>query len=278
MASNLVKSDILVRFTGGGVKPELLPTGILHRSIAAIQRLALLQEDVTDEELAEEGTTESIEPTDEDQGFRLVKVVRASAGYQFATPRRDEAVKNLRLVGEFLERPTEIDVGDIPINAIKVLSHAAKAMNCEIEISVPANKRDVLARFQPRSYSRVSSSILVTGNTSLTGQLVRVGGATAQRCAMRLPTQSRLVFARIEGTEIAQQLGQWLYQDVTVTGYATWVRTTPWRVLQFVVLEIDGPKKRSYLDVLQEAAKLGHQRWNSITDPDEYLSEVTGSR
>jgi hypothetical protein len=258
-------ADILLRFVGGDIKPEVVPSPILLAAIHAVQQLAFWAD--------EAGTADEESRTE--RSLNLTGIVRASAGYQFTTAFVDEAVNHLRLVGQFLERPQEVEAMDVPIRAIETLSRTARLLGCTIIISKPSDDIETLATFSHDSFDRVSTAVFLTGETTITGRMIRVGGATALRCALRTTTQSRLVYAKVPSRELGRQLGRLLYSEVTVSGTATWIRTN-WQIVDFIVKSVEGPKDHQYLRTLRAASDAGERAWSQIEDPDSFLAEVTG--
>jgi hypothetical protein len=286
MIDHKSKPDLLIRFTGNQISPERIPISVLTRAMSAIQRLALGREPEDEEEYIEATSIGEIEHEEgeeigpgpkalDDWSLRLVGVVRGSAVFRCVSPDPIFVQQNLRLAGSFLRHPEEPTERSVPVKPIEDLSKISRMLGCSISLEVPDGKGEVLARFEHDSYEHISTIVFIRGETSLTGKMVRVGGATALRCALRIPTQSRLVYARVANAELGRKLGQWLYQDVTVLGRATWLRTD-WSVVKFYVTGIEEPKSRRYLQALDAAAKAGNHGWDKVEDPEAFLADLMG--
>jgi hypothetical protein len=259
-----------VVFSGAEVYPEKIPWGALARTLSAVQRLASGKEPVDEEEEEE---------ADKDSSLRLLDVARGSAVYRFACPAPSAAsvaVQHLRLVGQVLNDPEQVGHNDYVINPIERLSATAKALECSIIVKEPGPKSPILARIEPTSFENISKTLFIDGDTSLTGEVKRVGGATVMRCALRVPFQHRLLFCTVANADVARQLGDALYKKVVVDGKARWLKTS-WRVHAFRIEGVHQLKPGSLRESLQALRSAGGEGWDNIPDPAQFLDEVAGS-
>lgn len=259
-----------VVFSGTNVYPEKIPWGALSRTLSAVQRLASGTEPLDDEEEEE---------TDEGASLRLLDVARGSAIYRFACPAPNAAsvaVQQLRLVGQVLHDPDQVGQNDHLINPIERLSSTAKSLECSIIVKEPGPKSPILARIEPTSFENISKMLFIEGQTSLTGEVKRVGGATEMRCALRVPFQHRLLFCSVVNAEVARQLGDALYKKVVVQGKARWLKAS-WRVHGFRIEGVEQLKPSSLRESLQALRAAGGEGWDKIPTPPQFLSEVAGT-
>src|SRR5262249_19135032 len=143
--------------------------GILTQTLSAIRRLATGSESIEDEEEPESG---------EDSSIRLLDVRRGSAVFRFVGQSPPTAIQYLRQAGKALDNPEEIAENDHIIRPVERLSAIARRLNCPILVR-ESNRPDViLAKIEPASYDRMSRRLFITGTTSVTGSVQRVGGAT----------------------------------------------------------------------------------------------------
>lgn len=255
-----------VVFSGPGIYPEKIPLGALARALSAIQRLASGKELPDEEEEAEESS------------LRLLNVLRGSAVFRFACPTPNAAtaaVKYLRLAGAVLDDPEDVGNNDYVINPIERLSATAKSLDCCIIVKQPGHGSPVLARIEPTSFEKISKSVFIEGETSLAGEVKRVGGATDVRCALRVPFQQRLLFCTVATKDVARKLGDNLYKTVVVEGKARWIKTS-WRVHTFRIDDVEELKPGSLREALEALREAGGNGWDKIDDPVKFLQEVTG--
>ena len=249
-----------------GIFPESIPLGTLTRTLSAVRRLAAGSEFPDEDEedgLAEEGA------------IRLLRVKRSSAIYQFFAPSATTDLARLRSAGAVLERPELVAAHDYVLRPIELLSKVAGRLNSSVVVRKVGEDDAILARIEPTSYERLSQRLLLEGETSLTGRVERVGGATATRCALRIPFQSRLLFCRVANDEVARQLGNYLYEEVAVTGKARWLKNN-WKVVGFTVHSVYQPKAGSLAEAFQALHDAGGHGWDKVADPKALLDEVCG--
>jgi hypothetical protein len=254
-------------FEGPGVLPEAIPLGSLSQALSAVQRLA------SGKSAAEEEEDEN----EADDSLRLFEVRRGSAVFRITGPSPEAPLANIQIAGRVMRHPEEAGDSDYVIGPIENLSRIARNLKCEITLRKPGQARGVLMKVDGASYGRIAGTILVTGETSFAGKVERVGGATENRCALRVSFQPRMVYCSVDNIELARKLGENLYQNVVVQGTATWVRGS-WKILSFAVSSMYQPKKRSIRESFQALHEAGGKGWDKIDDPDTFIEEVSGQR
>jgi hypothetical protein len=255
-----------VVFEGAGIYPEKIPLGTLARALQAVQRLAAGKE-VSDEE--------GPEHDQEEESIRLSEIRRGSAVFRFVGPPSPVPVQRLRLVGEVLDTPDHIGHFDYILNPIELLSGTARNLGCSIVVREPGKEGRVLARIEPGSYQRISEALFIEGETSITGEVKRVGGVTEIRCALRVPFQQRLLFCKVGGADVARGLGDCLYKRVVVQGRGCWIKGT-WRIVSFTITGVQELHPGPLKDALRALREAGGKAWDEVDDPEAFLEEVTG--
>ena len=254
-------------FKGKGIYPEEIPLGTLTQAFSAIRRLAAGGESAEEEE--EDGTADN-------GSIRLVKVKRGSAVFQFFGPSAAAHLLHLRGAGTVLEAPEDLGDNDYVLRPIEQFSAAAKHLNCSVVVKEAGADGPTLATIEPGSYERIAGRLFLEGETSLTGQVERVGGATATRCALRqVSFQSRLLFCKVASEEVARRLGNYLYQEVAATGTARWLRNS-WKVVGFTINSVYQPHPGSLAEAFQALRDAGGRGWDGVDDPKALLEEVSG--
>lgn len=258
-----------VRFEGPGIDPEKIPITMLARTFSAVHRLAAGPEAAR---RVGRNTLEQEEP------LRLVKVKRGSAVFSLGGQPSPVVLDRLRETGKVLQEPETGGDKDYILNPIEQLSAIAKKLACAIILRDPRNNTNgVLARIESGSYQKIARSILVSGDTSFVGKVERVGGATARRCALRVPFQANLLYCRVESDDVVRKLGQHLYEEVVVHGAALWLKTS-WRVVSFKVTAMSQPKQGSLKEAIRALRDAGGKDWDDVDDPQTFLEEISGER
>ncbi len=84
-----------------------------------------------------------------------------------------------------------------------------------------------------------------------------------------------MVICRVADAQLVRELGQYIYQRVTLIGRATWLR----RNYMLKRMEIDSfepPKTGSIMDTLKEVHGAGGHAWDKIADPEAEIREMRG--
>ncbi|CAN5875038.1 hypothetical protein BH23PLA1_BH23PLA1_02900 [soil metagenome] len=256
------KPVLWLKFTGSEIIPERVSLSTLASALKAINRLAGGDPTVS--------TTKKGELPDPGL-FQLVAVRRGSARYAFNGTPDPETFERLRIVGNVLENPNAAQGIDFSLGAVADLSQIAARLRCQIIIARPdAGKSSILARIGPDSARSLKDSLLLSGETSIFGEVNRVGGATEVRCALRLPSQERLLYCRVENKTLSRKLGKYLYQEVLLHGQATWMRSN-WRIVRFVIKGVERPEQGDISEAFEELRQAGGSDWEKIENPEAFL-------
>lgn len=253
-------AEFEVYFDGTAVFPEDISVRVLSDTLSAVQRLAA-------------GSSEGHE--NEQPTIRLLEVKRGSATFRCVTSAPSLVVKNLRSIGRMIARSRVDEESAFLLDPVEHLSRVGRSLNCAIVLRDASGENGVIARIAPDTFEKISDASLVSGDTTTTAYVVRVGGATATRCALRVPDQHRLVFCRIESKSVAQELARFLYKDVIVAGRGTWFRRSL-RLHTCNVSQVRGMPAGSISDSVSALREAGGSAWDEIRDPDKFLSEVSG--
>jgi hypothetical protein len=114
----------------------------------------------------------------------------------------------------------------------------------------------------------------LTGETTLSGELVQAGGAKP-KIDFRLDMTGKIMHIDVP-ENVAKKLGSRLYQPITITGDATWNSET-WEIEKFIfkdVIETESTDSSSSLDALHRI--LG-DTWFGV-DVEEFMLELRGGR
>ncbi len=246
---------------GPGVYPEKIPFHDLRDLFSAVQQLAS-GVDSLDEE------TEA--PAD---SFGLLGVRRGSARYLVTNNQPSLALKNFRTVGTVIRKPEKIGEREFVLNPLRSLSDLAKKHHATILLCRPDMVSKPIATINAGTYESVARTALLKGETTLRGRIERVGGASALRCGLRVAGRTRMLICDITSRQLAQQLGQHLYDDVAVTGMATWMRTT-WSVLEFQIREFTKPERKPISEFFADLRRAGGDGWDAIENPQQFLDSA----
>ena len=250
-----------VRFTGGGLGPEQVPFGTLARAISAINRLAA----------AESPTSPKRRERSGPGPFHLIGVRDGPADYIFGGPDAPATLERLRGIGEALDDPTTAAGLDVSLRALADLSALATRHRCQIHIEgLDGEIVRPLVQIGPESAKTLENLLLIEGETSLFGHVMRVGGVTEMRCSIRLPSQDAPVHCRVADEDLARRLGRFLYREVAFHGRVAWLRSN-WRVVRFMIHAIERPRRTDLVAAFEEIRRAGGSDWDAIRDPESFL-------
>ncbi|MBK8913562.1 MAG: hypothetical protein IPM64_03005 [Phycisphaerales bacterium] len=262
-----------MRLVAPGMQPSAVPLRSLAGILNAVQRLI----DQREEDDTEEGQEPDPGKETSPRTLNLLDVATGSAVYRVGAPDRQVVLNLLSVTARQIDTPGEADWTTPTLSSLKELSDIARRLGCEIEFINPGgggSLTDVIAKITPDTYRTVSACAIIRGETSIYARIERVGGATEMHCGIRLPEASRrMVICRVKTADLARELGQWLYQHVTLTGEAGWLRHG-WQLKHFVISSFEPPKTGSIVDVLRKAHDSGGSAWDEIEDPEAYLAEM----
>ena len=254
-------------FTGGGVYPEKIPIGKVVDALSAVKRLAA-GEVLGDVEEDEEG---------QDGEVRLLDVTRtSSAVFRFVGLSPKTTLERFRDTGRLLKDPNAGGASEYILRPVKDLSAIAGSLSCTVLLRGAGGENEILAKIEPNSFDQISRSMLISGTTNISGTVMRVGGATEMRCALRVPFQQRLLFCKVGSKDVALKLGDALYQKVVAYGAAQWLRHTM-RLYSFKVHEVTETVAGSARDHLKALWSAGLDAWADVDDPDALLHEIRGA-
>lgn len=251
---------------GPWIYPEQITLGTLTQAFSAIRRLATGREPTEEDEDGEAPDGDLV---------RLLDVVRGSALFRFVGLTPDAALDRLRLAGKVLHGQAEIGENDYILRLLERLSASARRLECSIIVREPGPRSPVLARIEPDSYEQISRRLFIAGETSITGSVERVDGATEVRCALRVPFQRRLLFCRVASVEVARKLDDRLYQEVAASGAALWLKQT-WRIVTFTINDVRPLERGTLGEAMEALREAGGRGWDDVDDPEGYLEEVSG--
>lgn len=214
-----------------------------------------------------------------ERGIGLIDVKRGSAVYSCLSRSPDVALNNLDRIGSILSesnlRIAKEDEADLAnsLPSIRSLSQIAKSVGCKVVVTAIGRKRLPLVVVDETDYARLSDRMLVKGETTIVGKVVRAGGATEMRCLLRVPGRRRILYCNVKGKELVRRLGQRLYETIAATGTAVWMHRS-WWIHEFTISDFSVPQLGETTNVIEELREAGLSAWDSVDDPSQYIQEL----
>lgn len=257
------KPTFEIRF--GGTVPESVPLRAVSETLSAVQDLASGRDPF------------EVRQVPQEKGIGLVDVKRGSAIYSCVARSPTNAIENLsrfadslNATGSGVQESLELMVASM--SSLRSLSDVAKQVGCSVEVWLTSGRRKKLFEITRDDYSRISKELLVTGESTVTGFIERVGGATGMRCLMRLSGRTKILYCDVKSRDVVRRLGQCLYEQISAYGTATWIQGS-WRLHAFEISDFSQPSIGAAKDLVAELRNAGLSAWDEIPDPEAYLME-----
>jgi len=263
--SKKLSATFEVSFKAPGLHPATISLRTVGDALSAVQNLASGRDPFE---------TTHVPP---EESIGLVDVRTGSAIYSCYAHAPKEATANLGRIGRLLAgriAPGR-DRDDLLLRAlrpIELLSKTARKLECEVHVRLVGQRTPAFV-VQKDVYESISRDLLIRGESTVTGTVQRVGGATRMKCLMRVPGRGPLLYCNVKGAELARSLGQHLYETIVATGTATWIHRS-WRIYRFTITNFSQPNISSTESLIKELREAGLDAWDNIDDPEAYLREL----
>lgn len=252
MSSKKPEPTFVVRLVGTRLYPEKVPARMLGEVISAIQVLS-------NGEIASENA------------IRLFKITRGSAKYSVVAENSQLALMNLSRAGRAASDPEGDSIEYYMMGAFRTLSRIAGSLECKIEVDLPTTGDSWF--FESADYERIRGSAIVHDDVIVSGELMRVGGATERKYSIRPSGQSKILYCKVENSELSRVLGKHLYREVALTGRGTLFAKT-WELLTMTVSSASYPRDKGTFDkYMQELREIAGDGWDNV-DPSRELEQL----
>lgn len=106
---------------------------------------------------------------------------------------------------------------------------------------------------------------------SITGRVIKIGGRDDTVPMQLQGLDGRYIDVTVKGRDLAMQLGSLLFQEVRVSGLATWQRDAEgqWLCTTMIVTEFDKLSTKPLVDLFDELSHLPGNEWNTMDSPDD---------
>ena len=249
-----------LRFGARRVRPEQISFAALRRAIEALQQLL-------------SGPDED-EP-DQRVQLALVRIKRGSAVFCLSAEPARGCMAHLRRLREAVREGRLDDETAYAADALRCLSALAQRYACPVTLTTDDGRRQEWLRVEAETYERMAQAAFTRGELTTVAFLVRVGGATAYKCALRLSGRRRVLFCPVESRELARKMAAHLYGWIVVSGPGAWVRQTR-RIVELTVRDFRPVASGNLLDRCRRVREASGGVWDEIADPQQYLLEHAG--
>lgn len=229
-----------------GTKPEKVPLSALSELMAAIQTLS-------------------------GPGLNLLSVRRQSAGYElYTTKEPGRIVANLKQCGQAMLQPEEYLESKM-LASLDKISYLLKRLDVSMQVYSP--DKSWKWELKPDQWDGIKNRFVIEDEAVVIGELMRVGGASSNRCTIRVPNQAALVYCNVSNAELSRKLGNHLYSNVELQGRGKFF-IRDWKMITFEVNSFHVRKPQTWDQFYRDGRKAGAAAWDTVVDPEAFIEDM----
>jgi len=252
------KNVIQLRLIGKNIEPGLVRSRELADVLGSIEDMIasiIVRED------------QSIKK--EDVVVGLTEISEGSIRLKFSS------IKSIAVVSALMIAATAVNVGNydkLPrssVASLQKIASFARRNNCLAEL-MTLDPEQTVAVISPETEINFRSPII--GETTIYGKILRVGGKTPK--AMIETLEGEVIYCDLD-IKLAKELGQRLYDLVSLSGVAKWDAHDLF-LEDFHIKEIGGYEGKTISSAINELSVSIGKYFKDITDVTKYISEIRG--
>lgn len=253
-----MNEKIFFRFRGEKIQPSNIRAGELGDLLDAIE-----------ETIAQAVISQYPRLTKDNLVIGLAAINAGSLDLQFTTALPEVVIPTYERMARALH---ENEINAFPVDIYepfgKIL-HFARKQNSQIDLDILKNgQRLTLATISPDFV--LPEAAFITGETTLYGELVRVGGVEPKA---EIKTISGKTYFCPFSKDLAPALGKLLYRQISVTGIAKWNALT-YEIKQFNIVSLNDYQPESLTQTFTELREQFGDYFNDIDDVNAYVSSL----
>lgn len=250
-----------VHVTGEGVSPENVQVRAIAGFLVAVEEivLAIAKQDHPDLDLGKQGALkfESLKKGSLDIAYM--------ENHSLASPS----------LGRFVDVVNSGDGSSLSARALKRVKEFVdlnRTNKTTTEISENSNGRKVLATITPDT--TIAGPALISGVTTLYGELLRIGGASGPRALMRF-SNSPPLSCKVKSTELASEMGERLYETIGVRGKGEW-KVGSMEIHEFRIEELTKYRQTTLTKAFESLREVAGKYYDEIEDIDAFVADLRG--
>jgi len=244
-------------FTGEGITPSAIRAGDLAHILEAI-------EDVLAAVVIAQHSTLS----KDNLLIGLSNITTGSLSLQFSTQLPEVVIPAFQEVSHAIRagKPSLLPRESYP--AFDKIIQFMKKNQAQVDLILVNGKPETLATITPDL--EIPKPSYITGETTIYGQIVRVGGAEP-KVEIRI-ISGKVLYCPFEIT-LAPELGALLYKNVGLKGDAKW-DTATYEISEFKALAVTDYRETSITDAFAELRSVAGDYYSDLDDVTQYVSEL----
>lgn len=204
--------------------------------------------------------------------LRLLNVRRTSAAYDLYPTQG----YNPNGIIELIERSKKAI--DDPINSLNAaimhcyddIAPILRKLGCKLQLKSALT--DAVVELDFDLWQRVRKGQIIHDEAVLAGKLMRVGGTTRRRCAIRLPGRTTLIYCTIPSTGMSQELARHLYSEVVFNGTGEFF-AKDWSLLRFHIEDFHISRDIPFDESYERIRAHGGKGWDDV-DPSKFIEDM----
>jgi hypothetical protein len=260
MNTNITSNNLIgITFTGENIRPDTVKASELAEILRAVETMVeshvLRDHPEVQKEVVVVG---------------LVKIKASSLDLQFSSEIPAWAIAAFQDTGQAVNDQDFSRLPSDTFDALDTLVSFTRKRQCIAKFITLNGKKDVIATITPEI--EIRRKPLLTGETTIYGQVVRVGGRTPRVMLEMVDGQTIYCDAT---ADMARTLGGKLYQVVGLIGIAQWNPET--LVMNtFEIKAILPYEAGSFKEAMAQLAEMTKSYYADITDVPEYIANIRG--
>lgn len=250
---------IEIRLTGKDISPEKVRAGDIGEIITAVEEMISLLIIKNHPSI----TRESIL-------IGITNIRKGSVELQFSSQLPTLAMPAFTLIADSIAtgKFNELPVGSV--KALQTIATFTRKKHCIAELIALNGDPTILATISPDT--KIEPSPLITGETVIYGQLIRVGGRTPR--AMIETVDGQTIYCEVE-KGLAKNLGEKLYSYVGLHGTAKWNANTL-ALEEFFIDDLTDYRDKKIFESTRDLSSLVGKYFSTIKDVKGYVSRLRG--
>jgi hypothetical protein len=248
---------VQIRLTGKDVFPENIRAGEVAQVLAAVEDM-----------LAAVVLRSHPTLNKEDLVIGLVSVGRGSMTLEFQSHIPEVVLPAFKIVSERIRDNAISALPNATIRALQELGDFARKREGEVDFLLPDNGDRPIATIT-RDMT-IEANALVTGETTIVGQVIRVGGRRPK--AMVETLDGRTVFCDIN-RDLARDLAEKLYQTVGLHGIGQWDPETL-ELEEFRIQSLTLYGASGAAETIEKISSIYSKYFDEIEDVDGFVSDL----
>lgn len=253
-----MENQLTLRFTGAAdLKPQVL-------------RAKELADIIENFEASITAAVTALDPTikREQVAVALIAVNDQSVGLSFAPNLPDLTYPAAFRIADAFATERFVGLPEAVLSPLRWLVRFVRQRGCIAEMKIARGTQTIAVSITPQT--RIQTFAPVDGETILYGQVIRAGGVDP-KVELKPPTGKALFCSTTE--EIAVQLANRLYQQVSVQGCATWDQETL-EIKEFRITKVLSYTKKPLTQAFKLLKESAQGAFDSIEDVNQYVTTV----